>query len=50
MIMRASSTSNHSLRLRMRGHRGKAVECALVAFLVVFAAFQVLLVVGASAT
>jgi hypothetical protein len=34
----------------MRGHRGMAVECALVAFLVAFAAFQVLLVVGASAT
>jgi len=47
MIMRSPPASNHLPRLRMRGPRGVAIECVLAAFLVVFAAFQVLLVAGA---
>jgi len=47
MIMRSPPASNHLPRLRMRGPRGMAIECVLAAFLVVFAAFQVVLVAGA---
>ena len=37
-------------RFRMRGHRGAAIECALVAFLVTFASLNVLFVVTTSVT
>lgn len=46
-----SAMASNSFRwLRVRGPRGMAVECALVAFFVAFEVIQVLFVVSASAT
>jgi hypothetical protein len=49
-IIRLPSASNRFRRLRARGPRGMAIECAVAAFLVAFAALQILFVASATAT